>query len=98
MVMGERDMEMVNVHYLTMLQHAWIQTAAAKEQSGSKRGFLQNSISPNTELTGGGGGIGSRKSSYTVSVPETFDAPENHELFGSLDGQDDTQLLRGAQI
>ena len=72
-------------------------TAAAKEQSGSKRGFLPNSISPNTELTGGEG-VGSRKSSYTVSVPETFDAPENHELFGSLDRQDDSQLLRGAQI
>ena len=71
--------------------------AAAKEQSYSKRGFLPNSIFPNTELTGGEG-IGSGKPSYATSVPETFDAPKNRELFGTLGGRDGTQPLRGAEI
>ena len=71
--------------------------AAAKEQSDSERGFLPNSIPPNTELTGREG-IGSSKSSYAAWVPETFGAPENPELFGTLGGQDGPQLLRGAEI
>ena len=47
--------------------------------------------------TNGGNGIGYSKSPYAAVVPETFDALENRELFGTL-GQDSTQLLRGAQI
>ena len=35
----------------------------------SKRGFLPNSISPNTELTGGEG-VGSSKSPHAASIPE----------------------------
>ena len=57
--------------------------AAAKKQSGSKRGSLPNSIPPNTELRGGEW-IGSSKSSYATSVPGTFDALESLELFGML--------------
>ena len=57
--------------------------AAAKKQSDSKGGFIPNSISPNTELRGDQE-AGSNKSSYAVSVPETFDALENRELFGTL--------------
>ena len=71
-----------------------LRAAAAKEQSDSKSGSLPNSTS-NTELTGEER-IGSSKSSYAASVPKTFDAPENCELFGTLSGQDGTQLLRGA--
>ena len=59
---------------------------AAKEQSDSKRGFLPNSISPNTELEEGEG-IGSSKSSYAASVPETFDAPQNRNYSERLVGK-----------
>ena len=68
--------------------------ATVKKQSDSNKGFVPNSISPNTELTGGEG-IGSSKFLYAASNPETFDALENRELFGTLGGQDGTQLLRG---
>ena len=61
------------------------------------RGFVPNSIFPNTELTGGEG-IGSGKSPCAASVPETFDALENCELLGTLGGKDGKQLLRGAEI
>ena len=74
-----------------------IRATAVKNQPDSKRGFFPNSIFPNTELTGGEG-IGSSKSPYAATVPETFDALKNCELFGTLDGQDGTQLLRGAEI
>ena len=43
----------------------------------------------------GGEAIGYSKSSYAASVPETFDAPGNRELFRTLGGQDGTQLLSG---
>ena len=74
--------------------------AVAKEQSDSKRGFLPNSFSPNTELRGGEG-IGFSESSYAASVPATFDALENLERFGTLgtlckEGR--TQLFRGVEI
>ena len=68
--------------------------AAVKKQSDSNRSFLPNSIFPDTELTGGEE-IGSSKSPYTASVPETFDALENRVLFGTLGGKDGTQLLGG---
>ena len=71
--------------------------AAVKKQPDSNKGFLPNSISSNTELTGGKG-INSSKPPYTASVPETFDALENCELFGTLGRKDSTQLLRGAEI
>ena len=71
--------------------------AATKEQTDLIRDFLPNSISPNSELTGGEG-IGSSKSSYAASVPETFDAPENCKLLGTLGGQDGTQLLKGRNL
>ena len=71
--------------------------AATEEQSDQKSGFLSNSISPKTELMGGEG-IDASKSSHAASAPETFDAPENRELFGTLGGQDGTQLLSGAEI
>ena len=58
--------------------------AAVNEKSDSKRGLLLNSIPPNTELRRVEG-KGSSKSSYAASVPETFDALENCELFGTLD-------------
>ena len=74
-----------------------LRAAAGKNQSDSKRGFLPNSIAPNTGLTGEEG-VGSSKPSYAASVPETSDAPENREMFGTLGAQDDTQLLRGAKI
>ena len=60
--------------------------AAVKKQSDSNRGFLPNSIFPNTELTGGEG-IGSSKLPYGASVHETFEALENRELFGTLGGK-----------
>ena len=63
--------------------------AAVKKQSDSNRDSL---------LKSGGEGLGSRKSPYTASVPETFDALENRVLFGTLGGKDGTQLLRGAEI
>ena len=71
--------------------------AAAKEQPDLIRVFLPNSSSPNTELTGGEG-IRYSKSSYAASAPETFDAPKNCKLFGTLGGQDGTQLLRGQEL
>ena len=43
----------------------------------------------------GGEAIGYSKSSFAASVPETFDAPGNRELFRTLGGQDGTQLLSG---
>ena len=49
----------------------------------------------------GGEGIGSSKLSYPTSVPETFDAPRNRELFGTLETlceQGGTQLLSGVEI
>ena len=60
--------------------------AAVNEKSDSKRGFLPNSIPPNTELRGVEG-KGSSKSSYAASVHETFDALENCELFGTRDAR-----------
>ena len=68
--------------------------AAAEEKYDSKRGFLPNSIPPNTALPGGEE-IGSSKPS--ASVPETLDAPEDRELFGTLGGQDGTQMLTRAK-
>ena len=88
---------MVNIYDLTMLHHAGFRAAAVKKQSDSKRGFLPNSIFPNTELTGGEG-IGSSKSSRAASVPETFDALETCKLLGTLRGKDGTQLHRGVEI
>ena len=96
MSMGEGDMEMVNTYDLSLLQHAWVQGGRCQKRSDSNRDFLPNSISPNTELTGGEG-IGSSKSPYTASVPQTFDALENRVLFGTLWEKDGTQLLRGGQ-
>ena len=60
-------------------------------------GFLPDSISLNIDLMEGEG-IGSSKSSHAASVPETFDALKNRELFGTLGGQDGTQRLRGVEI
>ena len=97
MGMDEGDMEMVNIYDLSLLEHAWVQGGRCKKKSDSNKGFLPNSLFPNTELTGGEG-IGSSKSPYTASVPETFDALEDRELFGTLGGQDGTQPLRGAEI
>ena len=71
--------------------------AAVKEKSNLNRGFLPNSIPPNTELRGVEG-KGSGKSSYAASVPDTFDALKNLELFGTLHEQGRTQLLKGVEI
>ena len=65
----------------------------------SKKGFHPNSISPNTELRGGGE-IGSDKSSYAAPVPGKFDALEKLELFGPLGTlceQGGIQLFRGSE-
>ena len=90
---------MVNVHCLIpCFNRPGFRVAAAKEQSDSKRGFLLNSISPNTELRGGEGIGFINKSSYAASIPGTFDALESLELFGILgtygDEEGGTQLLR----
>ena len=91
-------LEIVNIYDLTMLQHAWVQGGRCQTTIPLKQGFLPNSIFPNTELTGGEG-VGSSKSPYTASVPETFDALENRVLFGILGGKDGTQLLgRGRNL
>ena len=97
MGMGEGNMEMVNIYDLSLLQHAWVQGGRCQKQSDPSRGFLPNSFSPNTELTGGEG-IGSSKSPYTASVPQTFDALENRVLFGTLGEKDGTQLVRVVEI
>ena len=97
MDMGEGDMEMFNIYDLGMLKHAWVQGGRCKNKSGSNRDFLPISIYPNTELAGGDG-IGSRKLPYATSVPKTFDALENRELFETFGELDGTQLLRGAEI
>ena len=99
MGMVERDMKMVNAHCLIpCFNRPGFRVAAAKEQSDSKRGFLLNSISTNTELRGGEGIGFINKSSYAASVPGTFDALESLELFGILgtygDEEGCTQLLR----
>ena len=70
--------------------------AAVKEKSDSKRGCLPNSIAPSTELRGVEGKASS-KSSYAASVPKTFDALENRELFRTRDEQGGTQLLKGVE-
>ena len=75
MGMGERDMDMVNIYDFIILRHAWVQGGRCKKKSDSLRGFLPNSVFPNTELTQGEGG-GSSQSPYAASVPETFDALE----------------------
>ena len=89
-------MEMVNVHYLAVLQHAWMQGGRCQRTIRFKKGFLPNSIPPNTELRGGEW-IGSSKSSYAAPNPGTFDALASLELFGTLRTHGDeggTQLLR----
>ena len=74
--------------------------AAAKEHYDSKRDFLPNSISSNTELMGRDG-IGSSKSSYAASILETLDALESRELFETLRTlceQGGSQILKGVEI
>ena len=68
--------------------------AAVKKQSNSKRGFLPNSIFPNTELTWGKGS-GSVKSSHAVSVLETFDAFEKCELLEHYRGERRHTAIQG---
>ena len=97
MRIAEGDMEMVNIHDLTMLQHAWVQGGRCQRAILLKKRFPPKLDFPQ-HRTNGGRGIGSGKSSYAASVPETFDAPKNRELFGTLGGRDGTQPLRGAEI
>ena len=96
MGMNEGDMEMFNIHYLTMPKHVWIEGGHCRITIQLKKGFPPKLNFPQ-HRTNGGEGIGSSKSSYAASVPETFDAPENRELFGTLGGQDGTQLLGGGR-
>ena len=71
---GEGDRKVVRIHYLTVLQHAWIPSGQCQRPLRFKKGFSSNSIFT----------IGSRKPSYAASVPGTFDALEALELPGAL--------------
>ena len=100
MGMDERDLEMVNAHYLTMLQHAWVQGGRCQRTIRLIKGFPHELNFPQ-HRTKGGEGTGFSKQSHTASVLETFDALENRELFRTLEtlcAQGGTQLLRGVEI
>ena len=74
---------MVNIYDLTMLQHAWVQGGRCQKQSDSNKGFLPNSIFPNTELTGGEGGTARHSAQQCPGWPQrkqTRDGPEGQDV------------------
>ena len=98
MGVGEGDMEIINVHYLTVLEHAWIQGGRCQRTLRFKNGFPPELNFPQYG-TKGGEGIGSSKSSYAALVPGKFDALERLEMFGTLGTlreEGGTRLLRGS--
>ena len=72
MNIGEGDMKFVNVHYITVLQHAHASIPSGRCQRTI--GF-KNVFSSNSTFT-----IGSSKLSYAASVPGTLDALQTLEL------------------
>ena len=74
MDIGEGDIKVVKIHYLTVLQHAWIPSGHCQRTLRLKKGFSSNSVFT----------IGTSKSSYAASVPGTFHALETLGLPGTL--------------
>ena len=92
MSMGEGDIEVVNVNYLTMLQHALIKGGRCQRTIRLKKGFPPKLDFPQHRANGGRGDRFQQIIMRCID-PKTFDALENRELFETLDGQDGTQLL-----
>ena len=98
MGMVEGDMKMVNVHYLTVLQHEWVQGGRCQRTIRFKKGFPPELNFPQHGTKGGRGDRFHQRITYAASVPGTVDALESLELFGTLgtygDEEGGPQLLR----
>ena len=97
MGMNEGDMEMFNIHYLTMPKHVWIEGGHCRITIQLKKGFPPKLNFPQ-HRTNGGEGIGSSKSSYAASVPKPSTHPKTVNCSEHLVGKMAHSYSGGADI